>query len=102
MAREIDATQALEDELVAALAKDTGMLPSLAVMFVRPVVRYLQSKHAGRRMYVPSPGRTYDVEAMRQQLAETRDVDLVCKTHGVSRTTLYRLLDESEETPNTA
>lgn len=93
MAREIDATQALEDELVAAVSGETGMVASLARLFVRPVVKYLQAKHGGRRMYVPSPGRVYDIDAMRQQLEQTRDVDLVCRSHGVSRTTLYRLLD---------
>jgi hypothetical protein len=92
LARETDPTKTLIDELVLAVCAATGVRPDLAMMFVTPCVRHLQELHGGEKLYIPRPGRTYPVAAMRRMWKATGDVDLVCSEFGVSRAQFYRLV----------
>ena len=96
MAREIDATQALIEELVRAVSEETGAKPSIAAIFVAPMVRHLQTQYGGREVYIPQPGRVYEVDSMRAMLEKTGYVVATCKHFRVSRRTLYRLLEQAE------
>jgi hypothetical protein len=93
LAREVDATQVLRDELVQAVVRKTDVPPSYASLLVDSIVGHLQERYGGDRLYIPQAGRTYPVDEMRDYLASTRDVPATCRKFGVSRATLYRLLE---------
>lgn len=86
--------QALEDEMVQAVVAETGMQPEAVRFLVGPIVRHLASEYGGDRIYIPK-AREIDAEQVRRDFGESKDVTLVCRTHGISRRTLYRLLQDA-------
>ena len=85
--------EALEEEFVGALVKETGFAPSMALQIVRPIVQHLVANYPGERLYIPAPKRVYPVEEIRQAMARTENAAAVCERFGLSRATLYRLLE---------
>lgn len=61
---------------------------------VRAVVEYLIEEYPAQDLYVPS-AVTYPVEEIRQAVASGKSIRYICKTYRLSRTTLYRLLDNA-------
>lgn len=90
--RNVSPLQALEDEMVQAVVAETGLKESMARYMVAPIIRHLCSEYGGDRIYIPVR-RDYPVDEIRAAFERTRDVRAVCNEFGVSRRTLYRLLN---------
>lgn len=84
--------EALEQEFVGAVVKETGFTPSLALVVVKPIIRHLVSQYAGDRLYVPAPKRQYPADEIREAMQLTNNAEAVCDRFGISRATLYRVL----------
>jgi Mor family transcriptional regulator len=93
--RKLAPLQALEDEMVEAMVRDTGLKPEMARFMVRPILRHLCSEYGGERIYIPSLRAEYPVDEIRAEFANSRDVAGTCRKYSISRRTLYRLLDEA-------
>jgi Mor family transcriptional regulator len=90
---DIDPARELLNELVRAVCEATGLRAVSAVRFVEPIVRHLQQNYGGEQLYIPSVGRTYPVDEMRQAVLSGVSMRALCRKYKVSRRTLYRLLD---------
>lgn len=93
--KRVSPIQSLEDEMVEALARDSGLAPAWARKFVEPIIRHLLSEYGGERLYIPKR-RDYDVAEVLAAFAMTNDVERTCDTFGISRRTLFRLLPAPE------
>lgn len=91
MSKDSDRTEALRRELVSAIVDETGMREVMALPLANSVLAYLQRQYAGERLYIPAPPRQYDVLLIKAELERGDSINRVCTTHGMSRTTLYRL-----------
>lgn len=60
---------------------------------VRAVVDYLLEQYPAQDLYVPS-SVTYPVEEIRRAVDAGDSLRVICRRFRISRTTLYRLLDE--------
>lgn len=85
---------ALQDEFVGVMVRDTGLKPAIAREFVRPMIQHLVDTYAGERLYIPTPRRNYPVAEIRGALKSTGDREAVCKRFGISSRTLYRVLSQ--------
>lgn len=98
MGKDVDPVCALEAEFVQVICEKTGLKPAFAQSIVGPLVRHLQRRYGGERLYIPSSSRGYTQEEVRdffQQAA--RDVDKTCERFSISRATLYRVLGGEDE-----
>ncbi len=91
MTQELDPIAALRQQLVGAIADQTGMREPLCEPFADAVLSYLQREHGGTHLYVPAAPRQYDLLMIQAQLERGDSVSRVCMEHAMSRTTLYRL-----------
>lgn len=93
-ARKLSPLQALEDEMLEAIARETGVKPEWARTFVAPIIRHLVSEYGGERLYIPKR-REYDVDEVLAFFHRVHgDVERTCREFSISRRTLYRLLPE--------
>lgn len=88
--------QAMEDEMIAAVCKETGFQPSLARIVVTPIIQHLASTYPGERIYVAAPRREYPVEEIIAALAQTNNRQAVCERYGISDRTLYRICEQGK------
>ena len=93
-ARRISPLQELEDEMVQAMVTDTGMKPEMCRFMIRPIIRHLCSEYGGGRVYIPK-NREYSAGEVVAAFNLSNNVEQVCQDFGISRRTLYRLLEES-------
>ncbi len=91
MSRESDRTESLRRELVAALVEQTGMREVLAMPYADCLLAYLQREYGGDRLYIPAQLRQYDMLQIRAALELGKTIQFVCREHGMSRSTLYKL-----------
>ncbi len=96
-AKALRSSDALTEELAAAIMRETGVKLTFALVFVVPIVRHLQTEYGGGKIYISKPGRTYRAADIRAEFARTRDVKATCKKFGISRRTLYRHLDIEDD-----
>lgn len=81
----------LRDEIGAALKKRTGITGTAAAPFIDAVFEGLQEIYGGTRLYVPQRASSYDTAAIRKDLESRFSIAKVCRNHGLSRSTLYKL-----------
>jgi Mor family transcriptional regulator len=91
MSKEVDRTEALRRELVGAIVQETGMREVMAVPIANSLLMYLQREYPGQQLYIPAPSRQYDVLQIRAGLERGESITSVCRTHGVSRSSLYKM-----------
>ena len=89
--RDIDKTEALRSEIVRGIVDQLGVPESLAMPYANSVLSYLQREYPGQQLYIPAPSRQYDVLQISAQLQGGASIAKVCRDHGISRPTLYRL-----------
>ncbi|MBB1061895.1 hypothetical protein [Marilutibacter spongiae] len=89
--RDLDKTEALRAELVQAIVEDLGATESIALPFANVIVDYLQREYPGERLYIPKPGRQYDVSQMEVELRNGADASRVAGRHGITVRHLRRL-----------
>lgn len=98
MAREVDPVAALEAEFVDAVCQKTGLQPEFARSIVGPLVRHLQRRYGGDRLYIPASSRGYTQDEVKDYfVATSRDVAATCERFSISRSTLYRVLGGEDE-----
>jgi Mor family transcriptional regulator len=91
MSRETDRTEALRQELVAAVVAETGMREVLAVPLANSLLAYLQREYGGQRLYIPAPARMYPILQIEAELRQGSAAADVCKRYSISVRTLKRL-----------
>lgn len=91
MSRESDRTEALRQELIAAVVGETGMREVLAVPLANSLLAYLQREYGGQRLYIPAPSRMYPMLQIEAELRQGTDIGEVCRRYNVSHRTLKRL-----------
>lgn len=84
--------QGLEDDLIAAVCKETGFQPSLARLVVMPIFAHLISRFPGERIYIAAPRRVYPVAEIVAAYAQTKNREAVCERFGLSRSKFYELV----------
>ena len=88
--------QAMEDDMVGAVVRETGFQPSLARIVVLPIIKHLAENYAGERIYVAAPKREYPVAEIIAALEHTGNRDAVCERYGISDRTLYRICEQGK------
>lgn len=91
MSKELDRTEALRRELVCAMVQELGLREVMAVPIADSVLAYLQREYPGQKLYIPAPARQYDILQIRAALERGETPAQVCRTHAMSRTTLYKM-----------
>lgn len=91
MSREIDRTEALRRELVAAIVEGTGMREVLAMPLADTLLAHLQNEYGGQRLYIPAPPRQYPILQIEAELRQGLPPAEACRRYGISRRTLRRL-----------
>jgi Mor family transcriptional regulator len=99
MSKDLDRTQALHRELVGAIVQETGMREVLAVPIADSLMAYLQREYPGQKLYIPAPARQYDVLQIRASLERGDTPAEVCRSHALSRSTLYKMFPEGLPKP---
>jgi Mor family transcriptional regulator len=102
VSRETDRTEALRQELVAAVVAETGMREVLAVPLANSLLAYLQREYGGQRLYIPAPGRMYPILQIEAELRQGETPADVCKRYSISRRTLDRLFPSGLPRPDCA
>ncbi len=90
-ARDLDRTEALRSEFVRGIVDDLGVPEALALPYASSILKYLQTEYAAQKLYVPAPARQYDVLQIAAALESGTSISRVCRDHGLSRPTLYRM-----------
>lgn len=88
--QDADRTEALRSEFVRGIVEETGVTEAMALPFANSLLAYLQRTRPGDRLYIPQPGRQYDLLQIQADL-QRMSVNRVCRRHGISRATLHRL-----------
>lgn len=91
MSREADRIEALRDDLVRAVVEATGMRETMAMPIANSLLTMLQDRYGGSKLYIPAPGRQYDLLQIQAALERGTSVSRVCTEHGISRSKLYEL-----------
>ncbi len=60
---------------------------------VEAVVAYLVEEYPAQDLYIPS-AVTYPVDRLRAEVAAGKSIRTICREHRISRSKLYRLLDD--------
>lgn len=89
--RDLDCTEALRQELVQGIVDDLGVPEALALPYANSVLAYLQREYPSQKLYIPAPPRQYDLLQITAAFEAGLSVSRVCREHGISRTTLYKL-----------
>lgn len=96
--RREDFMSALRADMVREIAQATGAPEGHAINIAARILRAVQLRYQGERVYVPAPRCDED--------AVLRDFDgsnhrAVCRDHQISRATLYRLIAQRKTTDTT-
>lgn len=100
--RDIDRTESLRSEIVRGIVDQLGVPESLAMPYANSVLAYLQREYAGQQLYIPASPRQYDVLQITAELEKGSPISRVCREHGLSRTTLYKLFPGGLPRPRTS
>lgn len=91
MSKEVDRTEALRRDILAAITRDTGMREQLALPLADAVLGWLQAEYAGERIYIPQPPRRYDMISIEAELRRGDTPDVVARRHATTERQLRRL-----------
>lgn len=78
-------------DLTRAISEGTGLREDIASKIAEATLKSLQHRRGGRRSYIPSPG-SQDRHAAIREAFRGDNAQEVCRDHGVSRSTLYRVI----------
>lgn len=94
-----DAVMQLEQDFVEIAREELGMHEVPAQELASALVRGMRKRYGGMRLggrghiYVPAPSKSERDEAIRQAYNGTNGAE-VRKAHGISRTTLFRIVSK--------
>jgi hypothetical protein len=71
--------------------QELGLREVMALPIANSLVAYLQRQYPGERLYIPAPPRQYDLLQIEAALRAGVSIGRVCREHGMSRSTLYKL-----------
>lgn len=91
MSKEIDRTEALRRELVSAIVQGTGLREIMALPIADSLLAHLQREYPGQALYIPAPGRQYQLDQIQAALERGDPPAKVCRDFGLGRRTLDRL-----------
>lgn len=89
----------LHREYVEIVREEIGLHEQFANDIAAAIVRGMRKRYGGQTMgakgsiYVPAPDKSNRNAAIRAEFMGSNAAE-VCKKHGVSRTTLYRIVSE--------
>lgn len=86
-----DAAIQLEHDFVEIIRRQIGMHETLATIHAQALVRGLRDLHGGRELWIPAPDKSERNAAIRREFNGT-NLNEVCARHGISRTSLYRII----------
>ena len=84
---------AWHQDLTMSITEGTGLREDIASKVAEAALRKLQERRGGRRSYLPTVGPQDRHEAIRTAFRGNNH-DEVCREHGVSRATLYRVINK--------
>lgn len=87
-----DFLAALRSDIVRVLVAQTGAPETQVMGMASQILSVTQERFAGEKVYIPAP--QYDETAVLADF-NGRNHDHVCCTHGISRRTLYRVIERS-------
>jgi phenylpyruvate tautomerase PptA (4-oxalocrotonate tautomerase family) len=90
--RSIESGKILADELLAVVCAETGKQPEDVAVIVRPIARYLDREYGGQTVYKKALKRELTVALIRHDLKNRVPKKVICRLHGISPRTLYRIL----------
>jgi len=82
-------------EICADIVNDDLLDRGKAQCVAEIVVAGLRHRYGGDELYIPVAATSYPVKAILQDYAKGDSVRTVCKRHGISRSTFYRLLNRA-------
>lgn len=88
-----DKAAAMRNEITSAIREATGLHERFANELSDEILSRLMTRWGGDRLHVPACDRAARDEAIRADF-NGRNHDEVCRRHGISRRTLYRLIGE--------
>lgn len=93
MSADDDKAAAVRTDITRAIREATGLHERFAVEISDGILHRLQQRWGGDRIYIPSKDRAARDAAIRAAF-DGRNHDEVCRRHGISRATLYRILGQ--------
>lgn len=78
-------------DLTLSISEGTGLREDIASKVAEATLRKLQERRGGRRSYIPTASNRDRHEAIRGAFRGDNHEE-VCRDHGVSRATLYRVI----------
>ena len=100
--RSIESGKRLADELVAVVCAETGQEPEAVTAIVRPIARYLDREYGGQVVYKKAQKREALVAQIQRDLKNRVPKKVVCRIHGISPRTLYRMLVDNDSAAEAA
>lgn len=85
---------ALRADMVREISQATGAPEGHAINIASRILRAVQLRYQGERVYVPAP--RCDEDAVLRDFNGNNHRE-VCRTHEISRSTLYRLIDRRRD-----
>lgn len=80
-------------DLTAAISEGTGLQEHFASQIAEAALRKLQARRGGRRSYLPTLGPEERHAAIRDAFRGNNHQE-VCSEHGISKRTLYRVINK--------
>lgn len=94
--RSIESGKRLADELVAVVCAETGKQPEDVASVVRPIARYLDREYGGQTVYKKAIKRETLIAHIHRDLKNRVPKKVICRVHGISPKTLYRMLVDND------
>jgi len=88
-----DKAAAMRAEITSAIREATGLHERFATEISDEILARLMTRWGGDRLHVPARDRAARDAAIRAEF-DGRNHDAVCRRHGISRATLYRVIGE--------
>lgn len=85
-----DAALQLERDFIEIVRNEIGMHEALASPFAQALVRGLRRRLGGSELWIPAPSKEERNAAIRREF-NGKNLEEVCRRHGVSSTTVYRV-----------
>lgn len=92
MPKDADTLAALRTQITRIVRESTGLHEQLALPVAAAIYSELQQEFGGSEVYIPVPNRADRYQAILDDWQAGRPIHVICRHHGIARSTFYRLL----------
>lgn len=94
MAKQEDFIAAIRADIVRVLVEQTGATETHVIPMASMIIQAMQARFSGEQVYVKAPPKA-DAHAVLADFDYRNHKD-VCRKHGISKRTLYRMLSRHQ------